>query len=188
MLFKFERLSQQLLQKHKEKYFLLTSSNMGQLLIGVGKPDINELLSSAADRNIFLKRVYRFLLLLCAVCSPSLLWIFFSNLIRSTQSWHGIPSITQRLLGISFFSSILPRFFLRISSHRIHISVTQVYISMILLHFFICKKSPFLLYFGIQILTIHHKYCCNFYKNPFSTQHSDMIFPSYDVILQLWSA
>lgn len=73
MLFKFERLSQQLLQKHKEKYFLLTSSNMGQLLIGVGKPDINELLSSAADRNIFLKRVYRFLLLLCAVCSPSLL-------------------------------------------------------------------------------------------------------------------
>lgn len=46
-------------QKHKkEKYFLLTSSNMGQLcyLIGLGKPNTSGPFTSGADLNLVLKR------------------------------------------------------------------------------------------------------------------------------------
>lgn len=139
------------LQKHKkEKYFLWTSSNMGQwsYLIGLGKPNTSEPFSSGANLKLFLKRVYSFPFFLLVLSSAPPLWILCSSLLRSTQFWHVMPFITKRSLKISLFFFYSAIFSFRISSHRMSHSFSKVHISIILLDFSICKIYTFLLYSG----------------------------------------
>lgn len=123
---------------------------MGQLcyLIGLGKPNTSGPFSSGANLKLFLKRVYSFPFFLLALSSAPPLWVLCSNLLRSTQFWHVMQFITKRSLRISLFSFHSAIFSLKISSHRMNHSFSNVHIFMIFLDFSICKIYTFLLYSG----------------------------------------